>query len=176
MIRPKPIRSRITSHPINLLLVEAAPFLIDMNISIVHQTGPNDHTVVREAYQREGVSAKVLNYIDDMPQEFSQTDLVVSRSGASTVAEITAAGMPALLIPFPQAADDHQKKNAEALANRGAAILIEQKEIDGKSLAFRLRQLSDERLKLEKMSEVSRRLARPDSTNDIIDLIKEIAA
>jgi UDP-N-acetylglucosamine--N-acetylmuramyl-(pentapeptide) pyrophosphoryl-undecaprenol N-acetylglucosamine transferase len=125
---------------------------------------------------QSGIRAKVLKYIDDMPGQFGLTDLVISRAGASTIAEITAAGIPAILIPFPLAADDHQKKNAEALAERGAAILIEQKETDGRSLAIRLKHLSESPEELASMSKASKELAKRDSVKEIIEFMREIAA
>ena len=163
------------SHPINLLLIEAAPHLSTLNVSIIHQTGPEDHEMVQNAYQRSGIDAEVLQYIDEMPHQFGKADLIISRSGASTIAEITAAGVPALLIPFPHATDDHQKKNAETLANKGAAILTEQSRITGESLASQIDHLNNHRAQLKIMSDASRALARPDSTTRIIEFIKEIA-
>ena len=88
-------------------------------IHIIHQTGERDYNDALAAYQSLGESAEVFKFIEDMPAAFARADLVVCRSGASTVAEITAAGKPAIFVPFPRAADDHQRVNAEALARSG---------------------------------------------------------
>jgi len=164
------------SRPINQLLIGAAPYLARLDLRIVHQTGPADLERVREAYRQEEIQAEVTEYIDRMPRAFSEADLVISRSGASTIAEITAASLPAILIPLPHAADDHQKKNAEALVRRGAAIMMEQHRTDGESLASKIEFLVGNRRELEKMSRAGRALARPESTREIVEFIKEVAA
>src|SRR5258708_14064640 len=95
-------------------------------IHIIHQTGQRDYEHVFAAYQRSGISGEVHKFIDDMPGAFGRADLLVCRSGASTVGEITAAGKPAIFVPFPAAADDHQNVNARALERVGAAVVVEE--------------------------------------------------
>ena len=100
---------------------------------------------------------------------------MVSRAGASTVAELTAAGKPSILIPFPQAADDHQRKNAEALVKRGAALMLEQDRTSGRELAELLIRLADNREELRTMAEASKSLAQPGSVAAILDLMNQLA-
>ncbi len=163
------------SHPINKLIVAALPFLSPEQVSIIHQTGPEDYEDVSTRYQDIGFPAEVLPYIDNMPKYFAKADLLLCRAGASTVAEITAAGKPAILIPFPHATDDHQRKNAEALAVRGAAVLVHQESTDGPQLATAIQELATEPERLISMSTESRKLAKPGATNTIVDLMEEIA-
>jgi UDP-N-acetylglucosamine--N-acetylmuramyl-(pentapeptide) pyrophosphoryl-undecaprenol N-acetylglucosamine transferase len=109
-----------------------------------------------------------------MPEAFADSDLIISRSGASTVAEVTAAGRPSLLIPFPYAADDHQRKNAQALETRGAALLLDQKETSGEDLAKTIRMLEENRNRLDEMAVASKRLAKPNSTEEIVKMMKSL--
>ena len=98
------------------------------NIHIIHQTGERGYNGAQAAYQKAGSSAEVFPFIGDMPAFFARADLILCRSGASTVAEITAAGKPAIFVPFPRAADDHQRVNAQALERAGAAVVVEETE------------------------------------------------
>ena len=139
-----------------------------------HQTGRHDVEWVRQRYQAAGVQGRVLEYLEDMPVEFSGADLVISRAGASTVAEITAAGRASILIPLPTAADDHQRKNARSLEQRGAALVKEQAELEGRELALLVAQLNSDRNRLQRMAEFSRHLARLDSAERITDLVQDL--
>src|SRR5208283_670154 len=120
------------AHAINQALLQALPALTEAvpSIHIIHQTGEKDHAEAQAVYLRTMISAEVAPFIDDMPAAFARADLVLCRSGASTVAEITAAGKPAIFIPLPTAADDHQTRNAAALADAGAARLLPQSELN----------------------------------------------
>lgn len=164
------------SHPINMAVLESLPFLAETPLSVVHQTGPADFSDVKEAYRKHPVDAEICDYIHDMPQAFSKADVVLSRAGASTIGEITAAGKPAILIPFPQAADDHQTRNAEALAKRNAAILLHQKDLTGRGLAAQIMDLQTNRVRLGEMSGASRTLAHPGATQKIVNLMEELAS
>src|SRR5438270_6056343 len=99
-------------------------------LRVIHQTGERDYNDVVTAYSQAGFSAEVHKFIDDMPAFFTRADLILCRSGASTVAEIAAAGKPAVFVPFPLAADDHQRRNAEAMENVGAAVVLEETKLD----------------------------------------------
>src|SRR5262249_22189025 len=114
------------AQAINRAMTAAAPEVLGKipALRIIHQTGEREYNDVQAAYARAGVKAEVSAFIDDMPGAFARADLLLCRSGASTVAEITAAGKPAIFVPFPRAADDHQRRNAEAIAERGAAGLL----------------------------------------------------
>jgi UDP-N-acetylglucosamine--N-acetylmuramyl-(pentapeptide) pyrophosphoryl-undecaprenol N-acetylglucosamine transferase len=151
--------------------MEAAPRLAagDRRLAITHQTGERDLELVRDAYRRAGLAARVEPFLFAMEREVKAASLIVSRAGATTLAELTAAGRPAVLIPLPTAADDHQRKNAELLQAAGAAEVIEQTALTGELLASRILALTGDPARLAAMSAASRRLARPDAARLIVD-------
>jgi len=163
------------SRPINNLVVEALPYLSNHELEIVHQTGPYDFEKVREGYRESKMqNANILEYIDDMPEKFSWCDLILCRAGASTVAEITAAGRASILVPFPQAADNHQRKNAEALGRRNASMCLLQESLSGKKLAEHINGLARDRDRIAAMAARARELSRPDSSEKIIALMQRV--
>jgi len=162
------------SVPINTLLCQALSHLQEADLQIVHQTGIADYDRVLETYNQYGLNARVLQYLEDMPSFFADADIILSRAGASTVAEVTAAGRASLLIPLPHATDDHQRKNAEALAARGAAMVLNQHETSGNQLAEIILSLQQDREKLVEMATASKQMAKPNSTEDIVRLMEEI--
>ena len=121
------------AHAINQAVLDSLPKLAKEfpGLSIIHQTGEKDYVEAQAAYLKQMVPAEVSAFIDDMPGAFGRADLVLCRSGASTVAEITAAGKPAIFVPLPTAADDHQRQNAEVLVSGNAARLLPQAELSG---------------------------------------------
>jgi UDP-N-acetylglucosamine--N-acetylmuramyl-(pentapeptide) pyrophosphoryl-undecaprenol N-acetylglucosamine transferase len=167
------------AHAINVAVAEAAQRLARAGdtpaISVVCQTGARDYDMVREAFQRSGVQGRVERFIDAMDREVNDAALIVSRAGATTLAEITAAGRPAILIPLPTATDDHQRQNAEALRAAGAAEVIEQKSLTGGLLADRILALAADRGKRQAMSVAARRLAKPDAAERIVDVVVKLA-
>jgi UDP-N-acetylglucosamine--N-acetylmuramyl-(pentapeptide) pyrophosphoryl-undecaprenol N-acetylglucosamine transferase len=167
------------AHAINVAVAEAAPRLAGgghaQAVSVVCQTGMRDFELVNEAFQRSGVQGRVERFIDAMDREVSLAAFIVSRAGATTLAEITAAGRPSILIPLPTAADDHQRKNAEALHDAGAAELIQQHELTGELLANRMLALAADREKRLSMSAAARRLARPHAAEQIVDAVVALA-
>ncbi len=122
-----------------------------------------------------GESAEVFKFIEDMPAAFARADLVVCRSGASTVAEIAAAGKPAVFVPFPRAADDHQRVNAEALARHGAAVVVEESKLEGVWLAETIAALLQDSQRLQQMSHAARELAHPNAARDIAAMAARVA-
>lgn len=144
-------------------------------LRIIHQTGERDYNEVRAAYERAGIAAEVSPFIDNMPQAFARADLLVCRSGASTVAEITAAGKPAIFVPFPQAADDHQRRNAEAIVQGGGAVLIAQSELTPDRLARTLVEYLNEPLRLQQMGERARALSHHDAAGRVARMVAELA-
>jgi UDP-N-acetylglucosamine--N-acetylmuramyl-(pentapeptide) pyrophosphoryl-undecaprenol N-acetylglucosamine transferase len=145
-------------------------------LSITHQTGDADFDRIKNAYEEAGwTAAQVRAYISDMMGQFSQTDLIVCRAGATTCAELAAAGKPAIMIPLPTAADDHQRKNAEALERAGAAKMILQSELSGKVLAERISELASSPDTLRKMGNSARKLAKKDAAAATADIIEELA-
>ncbi len=160
------------AHAINQAVLDALPKLMDTvpGIHIIHQTGEKDYVNAQAVYLRAMISAEVSPFIDDMPGAFARADLLLCRSGASTVAEITAAGKPAIFIPLPTAADDHQTQNAAALAEGGAARLLPQSELSGDRLVDEVAALLRDHAQLAKMSEAARGFAHPGAAATIASL------
>jgi UDP-N-acetylglucosamine--N-acetylmuramyl-(pentapeptide) pyrophosphoryl-undecaprenol N-acetylglucosamine transferase len=140
---------------------------------VTHQSGAKLLDELRESYARAGVTANLVAFIDDMAEAYADADLVVCRAGATTVAELAAAGIPAILVPFPFAVDDHQTTNARYLSDSGAAILIPQRELTPHKLAALLGELS--RARLLEMAEKARRLGKPDATRVVAEACMELA-
>jgi UDP-N-acetylglucosamine--N-acetylmuramyl-(pentapeptide) pyrophosphoryl-undecaprenol N-acetylglucosamine transferase len=165
------------AHAINEAMFRCLPELRRQapGIHIIHQTGERDYNDALAAYKSLGESAEVFKFIEDMPGAFARADLVVCRSGASTVAEITAAGKPAIFVPFPRAADDHQRVNAEALARVGAAVVVEESRLEGVWLAETVAALLGDPSRLVRMSEAARGLAHPNAARDIAVMAARVA-
>ena len=165
------------AHAINEAMIRCLPELQRQapGIHIIHQTGERDYNDALAAYRGLGESAEVSKFIEDMPAAFARADLVVCRSGASTVAEITAAGKPAIFVPFPRAADDHQRVNAEALARVGAAVVVEESKLEGVWLAETIAALLGDPRRLEAMGEAARELAHPNAARDIAAMAARMA-
>ena len=165
------------AHAINVAMVEAAPRLAagGRRLAITHQTGERDLEYVRDGYRRAGLEARVEPFLYTMDREMKAADLVVSRAGATTIAELTASGRPAVFVPLPTATDDHQRKNAEVLAAAGAAELIDQKNLTGELLALRILALAADPGRREQMAHAARRFARPDAARVIADRVLELA-
>jgi len=125
------------AHRLNQLVTEALDFLEELkkDLSFIHQTGTKDEDWVRQAYLEKGFHHQVLAFISDMIWAYSQADMLICRSGATTLAEVTALGKASLLIPFPFATNNHQEENARSLVQRGAAEMIPEKELTGAGLA-----------------------------------------
>ena len=157
------------AHAINDAMIRCLPELERQasGIHIIHQTGERDYDDALAAYRSLGESAEVFKFIEDMPAAFARADLLVCRSGASTVAEITAAGKPAIFVPFPRAADDHQRVNAEALAREGAAVVVEESKLEGVWLAETIAALLGDPRRLQQMSAAAQGLAHPNAARDI---------
>ena len=172
------------AHAINEAMIRCLPVLQREapGIHIIHQTGERDYNDALAAYQKltSGTQApactfEVFKFIEDMPAAFARADLVVCRSGASTVAEIAAAGKPAVFVPFPRAADDHQRVNAEALAKHGAAVVVEESKLEGVWLAETIAALLQDSRRLQQMSHAARHLAHPTAARDIAVLAARVA-
>jgi UDP-N-acetylglucosamine--N-acetylmuramyl-(pentapeptide) pyrophosphoryl-undecaprenol N-acetylglucosamine transferase len=165
------------AQAINAAVVAAAKNLPDGSTAIrwIHQTGEHDFDHVRADYLAAGVPADVRPFFDDMAQQFARADLLICRAGAITLAEICAAGKAAILIPFPQATDDHQRKNAEALVQANAAELILQQNLNGPGLAQRILYYYEHPAALKTMEQNSRALGKPDATERIVNLVAQLA-
>lgn len=165
------------AQPLNQSVIEALAILEPQlpDLQVIHQTGERDYSRIKQAYEAMRMDADVRPFFGDIPKQFAAADLLVCRAGATTLAEVNVAGKPAILVPFPQAADDHQRKNAEALAKAGAAEMILQKDLDGPTLAARIRYYVEHRDALRRMEQNSRALGRPDATERIVDLVEELS-
>lgn len=145
----------------------------DQRPQVVHQSGRRHLDALRTNYAAAGVEAEVRDYIEDMAAAWRDCDFAICRAGAMTVAELACAGVPAVLVPFPSAVDDHQTGNAEFLADAGAAWLIQQKDLSAEKLAALIGGL--DRATLAAMSDKAMKLARPDATQQVADICEALA-
>lgn len=160
------------ARAINQAVVAALPLMREKlpNLQVVHQTGAKELDAVQQGYAQSGFAADVRAFIDDMPQAFAQADLIVCRSGASTVAEVLAAGKTAILIPFPRAADDHQTKNAEAIANAGGAVLMPESQLTPEKLAATVVDLFSDRARLSDMAAKAKAMSHADAAGRVAEI------
>jgi UDP-N-acetylglucosamine--N-acetylmuramyl-(pentapeptide) pyrophosphoryl-undecaprenol N-acetylglucosamine transferase len=164
------------AHAINMAMVEAAPRLAaDGGVDITHQTGERDVELVRGAYRDAGLAARVEAFLYAMDREMKRADVIVSRAGSTSIAELTAVGRAAILVPLPTAADDHQTKNAEVLAHSGAAEVIAQKDLTGALLADRVLALARDEPRRLAIASAARTFARPNAAKAIVDKALELA-
>src|SRR5581483_5277317 len=160
---------------LNQTMIDAIPIWKELGIQIRHQTGDRDFERIDSTYKQAAFPAQVSRFIDDMPSAFAQADLILCRSGASTVGEITAAGKPAIFVPFPFAADDHQRKNAEALENAGAARVIPESELTPERLSAAVADLLRSPANLNQMSMKARSLSHPEAVRQIGEMAAKLA-
>ncbi len=159
---------------LNEMLPKALALLpVDKRPEVVHQSGRQHVEKLRANYEEAGVVADVRDYIEDMATLYEWCDLAVCRSGAMTVAELACAGVPAVLVPFPYAVDDHQTTNAKFLSEAGAAWCMQQKDLTPEILAARL--AAETREHLAEMSHKARALAKPEATKTVADICEELA-
>ncbi|HXG68062.1 MAG TPA: undecaprenyldiphospho-muramoylpentapeptide beta-N-acetylglucosaminyltransferase [Blastocatellia bacterium] len=161
------------AHAINTAMVGALPLLAAKKeaLKITHQTGERDYEMVREGYKNAGFDdSGVMPFIHDMAARFEQSDVLICRSGATTAAEVAAAGKAAIFVPFPFATDDHQRKNAEAFVNAGAGRMIVQSELTPERLAGEIIRLIENPDEIDRMEEACRKLGRPDAAERAVDL------
>jgi UDP-N-acetylglucosamine--N-acetylmuramyl-(pentapeptide) pyrophosphoryl-undecaprenol N-acetylglucosamine transferase len=143
-------------------------------IRIIHQAGHQGAHLVSE-FQSSGIDGELVEFIADMPGAFAQADLIVCRSGASTVSELAAAGKPSVLVPFPYAADNHQVRNAEAMVRAGAARMVLDAEMNGKTLFDEVISLMSKPDELRVMGERARALAKPGAAERAAEVLEEVA-
>jgi UDP-N-acetylglucosamine--N-acetylmuramyl-(pentapeptide) pyrophosphoryl-undecaprenol N-acetylglucosamine transferase len=164
------------AHAINVAMVEAAAQLAQHpDLRLTHQTGERDVEMVRAGYRAAGIQAVVEPFFYDMGRQLGQAQVIVCRAGATTLAEICAAGKAAILVPLPTATDDHQRRNAEAMASAGAADVLLQREMTGSVLAQRILTLVRDPARRRSMAAAARRLAKPDAAKVIVEHALEIA-
>ena len=165
------------AHRVNQLMVavmvELAPELRG-NLRLIHQTGPADEHEVRNGYERLGMEAEVAGFIKDMARVYGQADLVVSRAGATSLAELAVLGLPAILIPYPHAADNHQVANGEIYVKGGGALLKEEGELDAVQLATLIQELLLDPSRRARMADAMTALARPGAAAAMADVCLEL--
>jgi UDP-N-acetylglucosamine--N-acetylmuramyl-(pentapeptide) pyrophosphoryl-undecaprenol N-acetylglucosamine transferase len=147
--------------------------LLENRPLVVHQAGEKHLDALRKHYKDAGVQGELVAFIDDMARRYAEADLVVCRAGAVTVAELSAGGMASILVPFPHAVDDHQTANGKFLADRGAAILIQQRDLTPQALAQRIQGL--DRSRLLEMARRARALGKPDAARVVAERCMSIA-
>lgn len=140
---------------------------------VLHQAGAAHHEAVRARYREHGVAAEVVAFIDDVATRYAETDLIVCRAGATTIAEIAAAGIASVLVPYPHAVDDHQTINARFLADRGAALLLPQQALTPQRLAEAFSGMTRERLLA--MAQAARAAGKPEATRSVAKVCMELA-
>ena len=165
------------AHAINLAMVEAASRLAatGLHLAITHQTGERDVDLVRTAYQRAGLAARVEAFIFEIDREMKAAQLVVSRAGATTLAELAASATPAILVPLRSSTDDHQRKNAEVVARAGAALVVDERDLNGDTIAAAIAALVVDAGRRRAMAAAARTLARPDAAQRIADRVEQLA-
>ena len=150
-------------------LIKLAP-----KLNIIHQTGVDDEIYVRTKYSELGIKARVEAFFNDMAEIYSQADLVISRAGATTLAELTVFHKPVILVPYPYAADNHQEINGRYLVQAGGGLMFKQSELDGKKLGKEIRRLLTDRKLLAEMAANSGKIAKPEATETIINSCMEL--
>lgn len=184
-ISPKPAGSRLTvlitggsrgARSLNRAAQESWPLFrrAAFPVRLILQAGAEEAPRLREEFSRAGLEGEVVDFIHDMPAAFAEADLIVCRSGAGAVAELAAAGKPAILVPFPFAADDHQLRNAQALECAGAARIILDRELTGQRLYDEIAGLARDRAELMRMGERARKLARPGAAKRAAEILEEL--
>lgn len=166
------------ARALNEAVIKALPALKAAGVEIRHQTGELDSDMVRTAYAAAGLAeplARVEPFIVDMAEAYAWSDLGLMRSGASSVAELAVAGLPAVLIPFPFATHNHQVHNARFLSEAGAAILVEQKDLGNMNLGERIIALIDDAEKLRQMSAAALSLGQPQAAGLVLAAMREIS-
>ena len=163
------------SRTLNRASRESWPLFVaaGADIRIIHQTGPVEHADLAAEFARTGLAGEVVPFIADMPSAFAQADLVIGRAGAGGVNEIAAAGMPSILVPLPFAADDHQRRNAEAMVAAGAARLVLDKEMTGERLFREVETLRAQPAELDRMRQQVKRFAHPGAAERAADVLEE---
>jgi len=165
------------AHAINVAMVAAIPELVRRNpqLEVVHQTGERDLADVQREYERAGVAARVAAFLDPVADEVTSAELVVCRAGATTLAELAAAGRPAVLVPLRAATDDHQRKNALVLVEAGAAVMLEERDLAADLVREVISGVLDDPPRLAAMGRAMRAFAKPDAAARIVDRILALA-
>ncbi len=162
---------------VNTAIMEILPQLQAAGVSVRHQAGQRDCQRVLEGYAAQNIASdQVSAFIDDMAEACAQADLIVCRAGATSIAELTVAGKPALFIPFPYATHNHQVGNARFMERMGAAVCVEEKELPETDLGKRILELLQDKQRLSAMAAAARELGRPDAAAAVVDGLEQLVA
>jgi len=157
---------------INQAVIKSLPSLHDLPIQVIHLSGARDERLVADNYQREKIPAYVAAFHHSMEEVYSAADIAIARSGAASLAELAAFSLPAILIPFPYAAEDHQTKNAEIFVRGGAALLLKESDLTAESLAQKIRELIENPNQLRRFAEASARLAPKNAAALVVETME----
>ncbi len=165
------------ARAVNHLVADAAEALLEAvpGLRLVHQTGAADHRWVSERYEEAGLPGSAVPFIEDMSRAYLEADLVLGRSGATTIAELCVMGLPSVLVPFPFAIDDHQAHNAEDLVRAGGALMERQETLTAEKLVELLGGLLNDEARLELMGEATAGCGFPCAARDVAKLVMDIA-
>ena len=161
------------ARQLNEAMIAAAPSLQGAALHVFHQSGAADCDRVAAAYARAGVRAEVVAFEPDMPKRYRWADLALCRAGALSIAELALAGLPALLVPLPHAADDHQSANAQQLVNAGAAHMFDPRRFEAAQLVETLQEILEKPDRLVAMQRSAAALGRPRAADEIVQWLRE---
>src|SRR5205085_8363658 len=153
---------------INQAVIKSLPALQGLPLQVIHLAGARDERLVADNYQRENIPAHVAAFHHAMEEVYSAADFAIARSGAASLAELAAFALPAILIPFPYAAEDHQTRNAEIFVRAGAALLLKESDLTAESLAQKIRELIEDRGRLEWMSQNAAKLSTRNAATAVV--------
>ncbi|HKP93097.1 MAG TPA: undecaprenyldiphospho-muramoylpentapeptide beta-N-acetylglucosaminyltransferase [Chthoniobacterales bacterium] len=157
---------------INQAVIKALPALQNVPLQVIHLAGARDERLVADNYHREKIPAYVAAFHHAMEEVYSAADFAIGRSGAASLAELAAFSLPAILIPFPYAAEDHQTRNAEIFVRAGAAVLLKESDLTAEQLALRIRELIDDPKKRRRFAEISSRLAPKNAAALVVETME----
>lgn len=168
------IGGSLGARALNEIVPEALMNFKSDSIKVVHQCGKGNSENVKKAYQKAAFDVSVSDFVDDMDDLYKNTDLIICRAGALTVAEVTCTGVPAIFVPLPTAVDDHQYKNASFVQKEGGAVIFRQHELTSEILFNTINDLNNNRAKLEQMSQNAKHCAKLNATEKAVEIIKEL--
>jgi UDP-N-acetylglucosamine--N-acetylmuramyl-(pentapeptide) pyrophosphoryl-undecaprenol N-acetylglucosamine transferase len=180
-IPPKPRGPKLTvlitggsqgSRTLNRAVEQSWPLWTPGAVRLIHQTGAAAFAEIEPRFRSAGVDGELHPFLHDMPRVFAEADLVVSRSGMGAISELWAAGKPSILVPLPTASDQHQLRNAEAMARAGASILVADSEMTGVRLVEEVTRIANDTDLLERMGRAARAFAKPGAARRAADVLE----
>ena len=164
------------AHAINVAMIEAAGRLARGNIQIIHAAGQTDSPTVFHAYRAAGLAAHVSSFLDTMHLAYAAADLAVSRAGATSIAELAVAGLPAILVPYPHAKDDHQRANAAGVVRQGWGVMVDQADLGGRDLAERIAAMLADEANLSAMRQLAVASSCKNADETIVAALRSLAS